>query len=111
MTWGSNQDLAGPWIEALGSMPTLQLVLVVLSAVAWLIGGNAVFVLHLRRMGRPWWHIFKPGLLLSVKFNRTERLLFASAFAASVALGAWRSMCRCGPDRFRLASAHALRRG
>lgn len=88
MTWGSNQDLVGPWIETWGSMPTLQFVLVVLSGAAWLIGGNAVIVLHLRRMGRPWWHILKPGLLLSVKFNRMEWLLFASSFAASVALGA-----------------------
>jgi hypothetical protein len=55
--------------------------------VAWLIGGNAVVASHYRRMGKPWWHLFKPGGFPLLRFNRREWILLGLAFAVSFTLG------------------------
>jgi hypothetical protein len=64
--------------------PFDKLVLIAM-AILCLGGGNLVVYLHLRRVGRPWWHAF--GGVPFRHLNLLEWIAFISVFLATLALG------------------------
>ncbi len=46
--------------EIFSTMPTAQLILLGIAGGIWLIGGNVLFYLHKRRVGKSWWQFMNP---------------------------------------------------
>ena len=46
--------------DIFSKMPTPQLVLLMIAGSIWLIGGNVLFFLHKRRVGKNWWQFMNP---------------------------------------------------
>lgn len=82
---------SNPWqaiMESLWSMPAAQAALFVLFLAVAVVGGNGVFALHYRRVGKPVLKsIFDPRSFPIADFNGREWLMLAGVFALSMILG------------------------
>ncbi len=67
----------------LGKLPGLQLLLLSLGAVTWLFGGNILFWMHKRRIGKPWWQMMNPLDPPFRYFNSKEWSIFGLLFFLS----------------------------
>ncbi len=74
--------------ELLSNLAPAQLVFITLFAATWLIGGNIVIALHYRRLGKPWWHGFRPFAFPFKDFNTKEWTMLAVLAALALTFGA-----------------------
>ena len=83
----TQQPLQGV-LEVLRTMPALQVVFLVAFIVLFVVGGNAVFALHYRRVGKSVVKsILDPSSFPLVNFNARELLLLVGVFVLSGVLG------------------------
>jgi hypothetical protein len=69
-------------------MPGLQVVLLIVAAATWLIGGNLLVAWHYRRRGKSPWSGFRPFAFPFKDFDATEWLALAALAVLALALGA-----------------------
>jgi hypothetical protein len=74
--------------QVFGQMPTMQLGLLIAAAVLWIGGGNVLFHLHNRRLGKRWWQALNPLDPPFKDFNGREWAALAVLTVGSLALGA-----------------------
>lgn len=68
-------------------MPTGQLVLLGAAALIWIGGGNVLFHIHNRRLGKKWWQALNPLDPPFKDFNTREWLILGVLLAGSMGLG------------------------
>ena len=73
-------------LSLLAAMPAAQVLLLASAAIVWLVGGNLVIAACCRRIGKPWWHGFKPGSLVLQHFGRREWAWLVALAAVSLGL-------------------------
>jgi hypothetical protein len=74
--------------DVFAGMPTIQLLLLSAAAVLWMGGGNLLFYLHNRRLGKKWWQALNPFDPPFKDFNVTEWLILGGLVLSSLGLGA-----------------------
>jgi hypothetical protein len=78
-----------PSIEnVFGQMPPIQLALLISAAVLWIGGGNLLFYLHRRRLGKRWWQALNPLDPPLKDFNTREWMTLGVLTVVSLGLGA-----------------------
>jgi hypothetical protein len=78
-----------PSIEhVFGQMPPIQLALLISAAVLWIGGGNLLFYLHNRRLGKRWWQALNPLDPPFKDLNTREWVTLGVLTVASLGLGA-----------------------
>ena len=75
-------------LELFVAMPRVQLALVALFIVFSVLAGNAVFLFHYRRVGKPLRSLFNPASFPLLNLNAREWLLLIGVFVVSLAIGA-----------------------
>jgi len=73
--------------DILGRMPTEQLILLGAAALLWIGGGNILFLLHNRRLGKKWWQALNPLDPPFKDFNSREWLILGALVVGSMGLG------------------------
>ena len=74
--------------EVFGRMPTDQLILLAAAAILWIGGGNVLFQMHNRRLGKKWWQALNPLAPPFKDFNTREWLILGGLLVGSMGLGA-----------------------
>ncbi|WP_027083645.1 hypothetical protein [Lysobacter sp. HA18] len=72
--------------SVLAGLPAAQLMLLCAAAIVWLVGGNWLSAACCRRIGKPWWHAFRPGTFVVRHFGSHEWFWLAALAAVSLAL-------------------------
>ena len=72
----------------LAALPGLQVILILLAAATWLIGGNILVALHYRRRGKSAASGFRPFAFPFRDFDGKEWLMMIALAAASITLAA-----------------------
>lgn len=67
-------------------MPAAQLALLITVGVLWIGGGNLLFHLHNRRLGKRWWQAMNPLNPPFKDFNPREWVILGALLAASLGL-------------------------
>ena len=62
---------------------------IILFASIWIIGGNTLIYISLRRRGVPYWKAFFPTTRVFRGFNKTEFIILALLAIASLSSGMW----------------------
>jgi len=74
--------------QVFGQMPAAQLALLIAAAVLWIGGGNVLFYLHNRRLGKRWWQMLNPLDPPFKDFNGREWAALGVLTVGSLVLGA-----------------------
>ena len=74
--------------QVFGQMPATHLALLIAAAVLWIGGGNLLFYLHNRRLGKRWWQALNPLDPPFKDFNGREWVVLGLLTVGSLALGA-----------------------
>ena len=74
--------------DVFGRMPTAQRIAVIAMAVLWIGGGNLLFYLHSRRLGKRWWQVMNPLDPPFKDFDAREWLILLFLAVASLGIGA-----------------------
>ena len=69
--------------EIFSKMPTPQLILLGIAGCIWLIGGNILFFLHKRRVGKSWWQFMNPFEPPFKDFNGREWLVLIALIVST----------------------------
>lgn len=77
-----------PIDQVFGQMPAIQLALLIAAAVLWIGGGNLLFYLHYRRLGKRWWQALNPLDPPLKDFSGREWTVLGVLTVGTLALGA-----------------------
>jgi hypothetical protein len=77
-----------PIREVIAKMPPLQLALLGGAGLIWIVGGNVLFHLHNRRLGKRWWQALNPFDPPFKDFNGREWIILGTLLVLSLGLGA-----------------------
>ena len=79
-------DLVTFWQKFIQNNSAATLILVVLLAIVWLVGGNVLAASHYRRLGKSPWSGFKPLAFPFKDFNSREWIILMVLAAISLGL-------------------------
>ena len=74
-------------VEIFEKMPAEQILLIGLAALIWIGGGNFLFSMHNRRLGKKWWQALNPLEPPFKDFNSREWLILCALIASSMCVG------------------------